>query len=133
MTLSLASTTASALADKVTELVDAGAAAGTLSVYTGEKPDTGDDAPTGTLLATWALSDPSAAAAAAGVADWDTGAGIDTTVLADGVAGWFRIADSDGNPVTDGDVGDDLVFDSTVWATGETVTLGASQTIENLS
>jgi len=133
VSVSLAAATASALADKITELVDAGAAAGTLSVYTGDKPDSGDDAPTGTLLATWTLSDPSAAAAAAGVADWDTGAGIDTTVLADGVAGWFRIADSDDNPVTDGDVGEELVFDSTVWATGETVTLGASQTIESVS
>lgn len=137
MSITLAATTATALADQITTLVDAGAAAGTVKVYTGAKPDSPDDAATGTLLATFTLADPVAAAAVSGVADWDTGAGIDATVAADGTAGWFRLADSDDNPVADGDCGTtgdaDLLFDSVAWISGETVTLGASSTVQDAS
>jgi hypothetical protein len=137
MSVTLAAATTNALADQITTLVDVGAGAGTVKVYTGDKPATPDDTATGTLLATFTLADPAAAAAAAGVAAWDTGAGIDATVAADGTAGWFRLADSDDNPVADGDCGTtgdaDLLFDSVAWISGETVTLGASSTVQDAS
>lgn len=126
MTIRLATATASAMADAVTAKVDAGAGAGTLKVYTGTKPATVETAATGTLLATFTLTDPAAAAAAAGVATLDFDPDLSTTVAADGTAGWFRIADSTGTAVLDGDVGTsgaDLNFSSVTWTTGGTVTL----------
>ena len=62
-TIQLADDTASALADAITTLVDAGSAAGTLKVYTGTLP-TDLDASGDTLLATFTLADPAAAARA---------------------------------------------------------------------
>jgi hypothetical protein len=124
MSITLADSVASAMADAVTTAVDAGAAAGTLSIYTGAKPATPADAATGTLLATITLADPAAAAAAAGVAAW-TGA-TSVAAAASGTAGWFRVADSNGIAVFDGTVGTagaDLNFDSVAWTAGGTVTL----------
>lgn len=126
MALSLSAAAASALADQITTLVDAGAAAGTLKVYTGVKPATPETAASGTLLATFTLADPAAAAAAAGVATWDFSPQIDATVAATGTAGWFRVADSNGTAVFDGTVGTagtDLTFPSVDWTSGDTVSL----------
>lgn len=135
MSIVLADATASALADQLMTLVDAGSGAGTLAVYTGDKPDSPADAPTGTLLVTFTLVDPAAAAAAAGIATWDTGGGIDAVTVAAGTAGWFRVADSDDNPVFDGDAGPtgsgvELAFDAATWTSGETVTLGSGTTTQ---
>lgn len=121
----LAAATTSALADVITTLVDAGAAAGVVNVYTGDLPDDLDPAGS-TLLATFTLVDPAAAAAAAGVAAWDMSTPLTATVAADGEAGWFRLEDSDANPVVGGDVGTAdaaMVFTSTSWITGGTVSL----------
>lgn len=125
----LATATQNALADQITALVDAGAAAGTLSVYSGAQPSTANDAITGTLLATFTLTDPALAAAVSGVADFDFDPDLEATVAADGTATHFRIADSTGATVLDGDVGDDassatLKFTGGVaWTTGGTVKL----------
>jgi hypothetical protein len=124
MAISISSGLATAMADAVTTAVDAGSGAGTLKVYTGSKPSTVATGATGTLLATFTLADPAAAAAAAGVATWDFSPAIDATVAADGTAGWFRVADSDANAVFDGTVGTsgaDLNFSSVTWVTGGTV------------
>lgn len=126
MTIRLSTAVASDMADAVTAAVDAGAAAGTLKVYTGSKPATVETAASGTLLATFTLTDPAAAAAAAGVATLDFDPDLSATVAANGTAGWFRIADSDGNGVLDGDVsttGADLNFSSVAWTSGGTVEL----------
>lgn len=126
MAIRLATTVASSMANVVTAAVDAGAAAGTLKVYTGAKPATVETAASGTLLATFTLADPSAAAAVATVATFDFDPDISATVSASGTAGWFRIADSDGNGVLDGSVGTsgaDLTFSTVAWVSGGTVAL----------
>jgi hypothetical protein len=122
----LSTPTRNALANQITALTDAGAAAGTLNVYSGTQPATGDDAITGTLLATFTLTDPALAAAAAGVATFDFDPDLEATVAADGTASHFRIADSNGATVLDGDVatsGATLNFDSVIWTNGGTVKL----------
>lgn len=125
MAIRLADATRSALADQITTLVDAGAGAGTIKVYTGTLPT--DLSTVGsTLLATFTLADPAAAAAAAGVATWDFSPAIDATVAADGTAGWFLVEDSTGADVFGGTVGTsgaDMNFSSVAWVTGGTVSL----------
>ena len=83
--------------------------------------------PTGdTLLATFDLVDPAAAAAVAGVATWDMSPAIDATVAATGTAGYFLVFDSDGTAVFGGDVGTSgasMNFSSVSWVSGGTVTL----------
>lgn len=125
MQLQLPEATANALADVITTLADAGSGAGVVNVYTGELP-TDLDPSADTLLASFTLVDPAAAAAVAGVADWDFSTPIDATVAADGEAGWFRIEDSDGNVVIGGDVattGAVMNFSSVSWVSGGTVSL----------
>lgn len=125
MAIELAAATRTALADKITELVDAGTAA-TIKVYTGTY--TGLD-PTGdTLLATFTLADPAAAAAVAGVATYDFTPQIDATVAATGTAGWFLVETSAGADVFGGDVstsGAAMNFSSVSWVSGGTVSLTA--------
>ena len=125
MAIRLADATRSALADQITTLVDAGAGAGTIKVYTGTLP-TDLSTASSTLLATFTLADPAAAAAAAGVATWDFSPAIDATVAADGTAGWFLVEDSTGADVFGGTVGTsgaDMNFSSVAWVTGGTVSL----------
>jgi hypothetical protein len=136
MAISISSALATNVADAVTTAVDAGSAAGTLKVYTGAKPASVATAASGTLLATFTLTDPVAAAAAAGVATWNTSPALSTTVAADGTAGWFRVADSDGNAVFDGTVGTsgaDLNFSSVAWVTGGTVQITSASVTEPTS
>lgn len=136
MAISVSAAAASAMADAITALVDGGTGPGTLKVYTGSKPATVATAATGTLLATFALTDPSAAAAAAGVATWDFDPDVAAVVAADGTAGWFRVADSDGNAVFDGTVGTsgaDLNFSSVTWVTGGDVEITAGSVTHPLA
>jgi hypothetical protein len=124
------------MADAVTAAVDAGAGPGTLKVYTGAKPASVATAASGTLLATFTLPDPSAAAAAAGVADWNLATSITATVAATGTAGWFRVADSTDAAVFDGTVGTsgaDLNFSAVAWTSGGTVEITSGSTTEPLS
>ena len=71
MTVRLAVSLASSMADAVTAAVDSGSGAGTLKVYTGSKPATVETAASGTLLATFTLTDPAAAGAVSGVSTLD--------------------------------------------------------------
>lgn len=127
MAIQLAAATATDLADAITALVDAGSGAGTIKVYTGTLPSDLD--PTGdTLLATFTLEDPAAAAAVAGVATWDADPDIDATIAATGTPGWFLVEDSDGTDVFGGAVaasGSDMNASSTSWVSGGTATLTA--------
>lgn len=128
MSLSLDASLASDIADLVTAAVDAGSGAGTIKVYSGSKPASTATSPSGTLLATFTLADPAAAAAAAGVASWDFSPTISATIAASGTAGWFRVADSTGAAVFDGTVGTsgaDMNFPSTAWVSGGTVELAS--------
>lgn len=82
--------------------VDAGPAK--LTLYSGPQPATADTAPTGTLLATITLNDPSFAAPVGGNLVMDntpvpTGIGV-----AAGTAGWARLSDQSGDSVLDGSV-----------------------------
>lgn len=128
MALTLATSVASALADAITTAADAGASAATLKVYTGSKPATVETGATGTLLATFTLADPVAAAASAGIATWDFSPAVTATVAATGTAGWFRVADSTGAGVLDGTVGTsgaDMTVSSTSWTSGGLVSLNS--------
>jgi hypothetical protein len=98
----IAVATRNALAGAVATLVDAGPGAGTLKIYTGSQPATGDTAASGTLLATVALGDPAFGSAATGTITAADPAAV--TAVATGTAGWFRVQDSTGANVYDGDV-----------------------------
>lgn len=88
--------------DEITTLIDAGAGAGLLRIYDGTRPATGGTATT--LLAELTMIDPSFPAASSGAM---TASAIadDTSANAAGTATWFRITDSTGAAVVDGDVG----------------------------
>ncbi len=102
MALRLAAGSRSAAADAVVGRINAGSGPGTIKVYTGSQPATPATSPTGTLLATFTLNDPAYGAASTGVAALSVSPALSTTGVAAGDAGWFRVADSDGNTVFDG-------------------------------
>lgn len=102
MALRLATAARNAAADAVVDLIDAGAGAGTVKIYTGSQPATGDTAESGTLLATIAYADPAFGSAASGTATATDPAAVNAS--ATGTAGWFRVEDSTGANVFDGDV-----------------------------
>lgn len=123
----LANTPLQAAMDAVVDLIDAGAGAGTIKIYTGTQPADGDAALSGnTLLATLTFSDPAfGATSSAGVA---TASAItsDTSADADGTATWARIQDSNGVNVFDCDVGTSgatINLNSTAITTGGTVSI----------
>lgn len=102
MALEFADTLANARALAITTARDAAVTAGKIRIYDGVRPAKGGTATT--LLAELTFSDPSAAAAVAGVltANAITGdASADNT----GTATWFRELDGDNVFVIDGDVG----------------------------
>lgn len=102
MTTRLSTAARNGMANAVATLVDAGAGAGTIKIYTGTQPATADTAETGTLLATVTLPDPSFAAAATGTITGNDPAAVNP--VASGAAGWFRVEDSTGANVYDGAV-----------------------------
>lgn len=104
MATRIATAVQNAVANAVVALVDADVGAAALLIRTGAQPATANDAPTGTLLATFALADPSFAAAALGVAVLDATPVLATVGVAAGNAGWFRVTDNSGDTVMDGAV-----------------------------
>lgn len=126
-----------AACDAIVDLVDGGAAAGTLAIRTGAPPTNPADADSGTLLGTLTFSDPAFGAASSGVA---TASAItsDTNADASGDAGHFRVKDSNGVVIFQGTAGEaadtcDMTFDEkSIVATGTiacssfTVTVPAS-------
>lgn len=116
-----------AMCDAFVDLIDGGSGAGTLKIYTGSQPANPQATATGVLLATLTFSDPAFGAASAGVA---TASAItdDTSADASGVAGWFRIADSNGVAICDGSIsvigdGGDIEFDDIDFIAGGTVSI----------
>lgn len=105
MATRLSTVARNAAADAIVDLIDAGPAAGTLTIRTGPQPANANDAPTGTILATFTLTDPAFGAAALGIATLDTTPVLSTTGVAAGNAGWFRVADSTGVTMGDGAIG----------------------------
>jgi hypothetical protein len=111
--------------DEITALIDAGTA-GFLRIYDGTRPTNADTAVGGqTLLAELTMSATSFPAASSGsmTANAITD---DSSANATGTASWFRIVDSAGNAVVDGDVGtsgSDLNLNTTAIASGVTVSV----------
>jgi hypothetical protein len=121
MVIRLAAAARNASTDAVVDLIDGGAGAGTLKIYTGPQVATGDTAESGTLLATVTLIDPAFGASASGTATASDPAAVDPGNT--GTAGWFRVEDSTGANVFDGSVtatggGGDLQLSNTSLAPG---------------
>lgn len=124
-----------AACDAIVDLVDGGAGAGVIRVYTGAQPATPATAPSGTLLAEFTLSDPAFGAASNGAAALDVTPALTDTGITDGTAGWFRILDSTeaagtGLGIIDGSVtatggGGQLELNSTTISTGVAVEITA--------
>ena len=126
MATRIATTARNAAADAVVDLLDAGPAAGTVQIRTGAQPATPNTAASGTLLATFTLSDPAFGAASSGTA---TAAAIaSTTGVAAGDAGYFRALDSTGAAVLDGSItatggGGDMTMNTITVSNGLTITI----------
>lgn len=88
--------------DAIDDAVNAGAGAGLIRIYDGTRPATGGTATT--LLAELTASDPMFGASSTGVL---TASAItqDSSANATGTASWFRVVDSAGNAVMDGNCG----------------------------
>jgi hypothetical protein len=103
--LRLATAARNALANAINTLINGGAGAGTIKIYTGDQPASANTAISDqTLLATLTFADPAFGAADAGVITADTIV-EDSEADADGTAAWARVADSTGATVFDCDVG----------------------------
>lgn len=124
MAIRLATAAQNAAADAVVDLIDAGAGAGTLKIYTGSVGASANVTPAGTLLATVSFADPAFGASSSGAAAATDPASV--TGAAAGTAGCFLVEDSAGNNVFDGTVtatggGGDLQLSTTTISVGVTV------------
>ena len=123
----LTNAAASAAADAVVDLIDAGGA-GTIKLYTATIPTDANTAIGGqTLLATLTFSATAFGAASNGVA---TASAItsDTTADNNGTCTWARIASGAGTTIMDvtvGTSGEDINFNTNVIAAGATVAITA--------
>ena len=124
---------AEAAGDAIVDTVDDGAGAGRVEIRTGAQPAI-NGALTGTLLATFTMSDPAfGAAAAAGSGAVATAATLpktDASADATGTAGYGAVLDSDGNVKWTGTVtatagGGDFEIDNTSITAGQEVQLTA--------
>lgn len=123
MSLGFPETLRNAQLDAVTAAADAGAGPALLRVYdpgpsfTGRPVPTGDPVTDQVLLVEIICADPFAPAASGGQLLPTIPA--TATILADGTATWFRVVDSDGTFVMDGDVGSDMVITDPALINGE--------------
>ena len=97
--------------DAVLALIDNGASAGRIRIYSGTMPASPDVAPTGSniLLAELVFQDPAFPASSGGSANASTPI-ASVTAAGTGTASWFRCRDSDGAAVLDGTVGTTTAF-----------------------
>ncbi len=126
MALAFAATTRNGWLDNINTLLNAGAGAALIRIYDGSRPATGGTATT--LLAELTCSDPAAAAAASGVLTFSA-ITQDASANATGTATWFRMVDSAGNFVLDGNVstsGSDLNLTSTSITATEAVSISSA-------
>lgn len=129
MAVRLSTSARDAIGTAIKTLVDAGAGAGKIEIRTGTQPATPNTAATGTLLATVVMDDPSFTGPTTGVI---TAAGFPNTdpADADGVAGWFRIMDSNGLAVIDGSAtgsagGGDMLIDNPSLLAGQVFSINS--------
>lgn len=126
MALAFAETTRNGWLDNVNTLLNAGAGAALIRIYDGTRPATGGAATT--LLAELTCSDPAAPAASGGILTFSA-ITQDSSANATGTATWFRMVDSVGNFVLDGDVGtsgSDLNLTSTSITATEPVSISSA-------
>jgi hypothetical protein len=120
MTIAFASAIRNNMLTQIVNAIDAGAGPGLVRIYDGARPATGGAATT--LLAELTMSDPSGAVAA-GVLTLNA-ITDDSAANATGTATWFRIVDSTGAFVIDGDAGlagSDLNMDDVTLTAGQVV------------
>lgn len=130
MAMALTTTIRNNRLDQIKNAIDAGAGAGLLRIYDGVRPASGGAATT--LLAELTLSDPCAAAAAAGVLTFSA-ITADAAANATGTATWARIVDSAGNWCVDMSVstsGSDLNLNSTSISLGQNVAVTSATITE---
>jgi hypothetical protein len=109
---------------EVSAAVDGGAGGGKLQIYNGTRPSTGGTATT--LLAELTFASTSFGAPSSGVINANS-ISADTDADATGTATWFRVTDSVGGFVMDGDVG---VTGSGADLELNSVNIGAGQRVE---
>lgn len=104
MAISYSSTVRENQVIQIANAINAGSAGGILRIYDGTRPATGGSITTQTLLAELTFSATMEASTTGGVL---TAAAItqDSSANATGTASWFRVVDSDGTFVMDGNVG----------------------------
>lgn len=123
----IATTVRNALADAFDAAVNAGTPASKLQLRTGNAPAATTDAAAGTLLAEFTLPDPAFGNAASGVVT--ANAISNTTGLAAGTVGHFRVIDGDGVCVEDsqsvGTSGTELVINTTTVSVGLTMSVSS--------
>ena len=118
----IATASNNAVCDALVDLIDGGAAAGTIQIRSGIQPATANLAATGTLLGTLTWGDPAFGAAAAGVATANS-ITSDTSADASGTATWARILDSDSNTIFDCDAGE-AADSATITLNSKTISAG---------
>ncbi len=129
MTTRVSTAVRNAMLDAARGLLDAGAGAGKLRIYTGSQPGGGPSASaTGTLLVEIALNDPAFDAAASGAAAADVSPALSALATATGTAGWARLLDSNNVAIVDGSVtgsggGGNLIIDNTAVVSGAAVSI----------
>ncbi len=130
MALAFATTLRTARADLIDDAANGGSGAALIRIYDGTRPATGGTATT--LLAELTASDPMFGAASSGVL---TASAItaDASANATGTATWFRVVDSAGTFVMDGNVGtsgSDLNLNSVSISSGQNVAITSFVTTE---
>jgi len=126
MAIAFAVTTRNGWLDNINTLLNAGAGAALIRIYDGSRPATGGTATT--LLAELTCTDPAAPAAASGELTFSA-ITQDSSANATGTATWFRMVDSAGNFVLDGNVstsGSDLNLTSTSITATEAVSISSA-------
>jgi hypothetical protein len=125
MAITISSDLRNDIANDILARIDGGAGAGTIELRTGSKPATPNDAATGTLLATFTLTDPAGTVTGA-VLTFDFDPDIEATAANAGDPGWARVKDSTGAAVLDGTAGTsgaDFTTNVSTVASGQTVRL----------
>lgn len=129
MAFRLSTNTRNKACDAIVDEIDAGSGAGTIAIRTGSQPTNVGDADTGTLLGTLTFSDPAFGSASSGSSSANSILS-DTNADASGVAGHFRIRDSDSAIHSDGTCGQgsgDLSFDNSTIVAGGTIAISSFQ------
>lgn len=127
MALRLGTTMRNGACNGIVDIIDQGAGAGTIRIYTGAQPAAVSDNPSGTALGTLTFSDPAFGNAATGVA---TASAITSDTSADnsGTAAHACVFDSDVNPLCDMSCGQgsgDVNFDNNVIVAGGVIAISS--------